>query len=64
MERGGLGSVCQAKSPSVEPELLLLYFLTSWIFSCNERAPGSRSKLSRKASPSASAWQQQLLPAQ
>lgn len=38
----------------------LLYFLTSWIFSCSERAPGIRSKLSRKAS----AWQQQLLPAQ
>lgn len=49
---------------SMEPELPLLYFLTLWIFSCSERAPGAHSKLSRKASPSASAWQQQLLPAQ
>lgn len=64
LERGGLGSACQANSPSVEPALLPLYFLTSWILSCSERAPGSHSKLSRKASPSASAWQEQLLPAQ
>lgn len=59
--RGGLGSERQANSPSMELELLL-YFLTSWIFSRRERAPGSYSKLSRKAECFRLAAQ--LLPAQ
>jgi len=59
--RGGLGSECQANSPSMELELLL-HFLTSWIFSRRERAPGSHSKLSRKAECFRLAAQ--LLPAQ
>ena len=61
--RGVLDDVLYDMGQEDAKELeLLLHFLTSWIFSRRERAPGSHSKLSRKAECFRLAAQ--LLPAQ